>query len=72
MITSRERVLTVFEGGIRGRLPWFENYISEEVEEGLRGNGAMLRAFFLSDHGSRLPFAGQTLVFFCIFICSNH
>jgi uroporphyrinogen decarboxylase len=34
----RERILTVLEGGIPDRVPWIENYISNEVAAGLFGN----------------------------------
>ena len=35
---SRERILTVLEGGIPDRVPWVENYISNEVAAGVFGN----------------------------------
>lgn len=35
---SRERVLTVLEGGIPDRVPWVENYISNEVAAGVFGH----------------------------------
>jgi uroporphyrinogen decarboxylase len=35
---SRERVLTVLEGGIPDRIPWIENYISNEAAAGLFGH----------------------------------
>ena len=36
-MNSRDRVLTVLEGGIPDRVPWIENYIANEVAEALLG-----------------------------------
>ncbi len=38
MMTSKERVMTVLAGEIPDRVPWIENYISNEVAAGLRRN----------------------------------
>ena len=42
-MNSRERVLTVLEGGIPDRVPWLENYISNEVAAGVLGRDDFVR-----------------------------
>lgn len=37
-MNSRERILTVLEGGIPDRVPWVENYISNEAAAGVFGH----------------------------------
>lgn len=43
MMTSRERVLAVLDGKIPDRVPWIENYVSNEVVEGLLGHANFFR-----------------------------
>lgn len=44
MVTSRERVLAVLEGKIPDRVPWIENYVSNEVTKALLGSSDFLHA----------------------------
>lgn len=45
-MTSRERVLTVLKGGIPDRVPWVENYISNEVAAGILGHENFVHATY--------------------------
>lgn len=45
-MTSRERVLAVLRGEIPDRVPWMENFISNEVAEALLGGGDFCHADF--------------------------
>jgi len=45
-MTSKERVLTVLEGKIPDRVPWIENFISNEVVEALCGQRDFFRATY--------------------------
>ena len=46
MMTSRERVLAVLAGKIPDRVPWIENYISNEVAAGLLGHDKFVHASY--------------------------
>ena len=45
-MNSRERVLAVLNGEIPDRVPWIENYISNEVMAGLAGNADFVHATY--------------------------
>jgi methylmalonyl-CoA mutase cobalamin-binding domain/chain len=45
-MNSRERVLAVLNGEIPDRVPWIENYISNEVMAGLAGNTDFVHATY--------------------------
>ena len=45
-MTSRERVLCVLNGGIPDRVPWIENFISNEVVESLTGHTRFVHATY--------------------------
>ncbi len=45
-MNSRERVLTVLKGGIPDRVPWVENYISNEVAAGILGHENFVHATY--------------------------
>jgi uroporphyrinogen decarboxylase len=46
MMTSRERILTVLDGKIPDRVPWIENYVSNEVAQGLLGHANFFQATY--------------------------
>ena len=46
MMTSRERVLAALAGAIPDRVPWIENYLSNEVAAGLLGTQEFYRATY--------------------------
>jgi uroporphyrinogen decarboxylase len=47
-VNSRERVLAVLSGNIPDRVPWIENYVSDEVTAGLLGHENFITGFLLS------------------------
>ena len=52
-MNSRERVLTVLEGGVPDRVPWIENYISNEVAAGVFGHDDFVHCNYT--HNIRKP-----------------